>query len=99
MWDTRKIRKPIAVAEDLGNIYSETNVIFSPDDKYVVTGLPGRQGTKGCIVFLDSETLQEERRVIIAEGTVVRVLWHSRINQVRSSLSTSSSSSIRMWLI
>ena len=85
MWDSRKIRKPIAVAENLDNLYSETNVIFSPDDKWVVTGLPGRQGTKGCIVFLNSETLVEERRVAIAEGTVVRVLWHSRINQVRLS--------------
>ena len=82
VWDTRKIRKPLAVAENLGNLYSETNVIFSPDDKYVVTGLPGRKGEKGSIVFLNSGTLVEERRVAIAEGTVVRVLWHSRINQV-----------------
>jgi hypothetical protein len=82
VWDSRKIRKPIAVAENLDNLYSETNVIFSPDDKYVVTGLPGRKGTKGSIVFLNSETLVEERRVAIGEGSVVRVLWHSRINQV-----------------
>lgn len=75
------MRKPLAVAENLDNLYSETNVIFSPDDKWIVTGLPGRKGTKGSIVFLNSETLVEERRVAIAEGTVVRVLWHSRINQ------------------
>lgn len=91
VWDSRKIRKPIAVAENLDNLYSETNVIFSPDDKWVVTGLPGRQGTKGCIVFLNSETLVEERRVAIAEGTVVRVLWHSRINQVSPIMSSSRS--------
>ena len=76
------MRKPLAVAEGLGNIYPETNLIFSPDDKHIVAGLPGRQGTKGSIVFLNSETLKEERRVAIGEGSVVRVLWHSRINQV-----------------
>ncbi len=78
------MRKPLAVASDLGNIYPETNLIFSPDDKSILTGTAVRKGSgeKGAIVFLDSADLTEQRRVPVAEGTVVRVLWHSRINQV-----------------
>ena len=49
----------------------------------IVTGIaPANKGEKGALVFLDSETLAEQRRVAIGEGTVVRVVWHSRINQV-----------------
>jgi hypothetical protein len=77
------MRKPLAVVENMGNIYPETNLIFSPDDRSILTGIPpGKKGEKGGIVFLNSDTLKEERRIAIGEGTVVRVLWHSRINQV-----------------
>jgi len=77
------MRKPLAVASNLENRYSETNLIFSPDEKSILTGLPPtKAGEKGCIVFLNGETLEEERRVAVGEGAVVRVLWHSRINQV-----------------
>lgn len=82
VWDIRSIRKPVAVASGLGNIYPETNLVFSPDDRSVLTGTPGPKGEKGSVVFLSSDDLSEQRRVPIAEGTVVRVLWHSRINQV-----------------
>jgi hypothetical protein len=80
------MRKPIAVASNLGNIYPETNLIFSPDDKSILTGTPVKKGSgeKGCLVFLNSEDLTEERRTPIGEGSVVRVFWHSRINQVGS---------------
>jgi len=37
---------------------------------------------KGSVVFLSAEDLSEQRRIPIGEGTVVRVLWHSKINQV-----------------
>ena len=76
------MRKPLAVASDLPNAYPETNIIYSPDGKSIVTGLPAPKGQKGAMVFLDAEDLKEQRRVPIGEGAVVRVLWHSRINQV-----------------
>jgi hypothetical protein len=82
VWDIRSIRKPVAVAENLENLYPETSLAFSPDDKTILTGLPGRKDVKGALVFLSSEDLAEQRRIAIAEGSVVRVLWHSRINQV-----------------
>jgi hypothetical protein len=76
------MRKPLAVAEGMGNIYPETNLCYSPDGKSILTGLPGRKEIKGAVVFLSSVDLSEQRRIAIGEGSVVRVLWHSRINQV-----------------
>ena len=66
----------------MGNIYPETNITYSPDGKSILTGLPGKKGMKGSVVFLSVEDLSEQRRIPIGEGTVVRVLWHSKINQV-----------------
>ncbi|CAD6589234.1 MAG: hypothetical protein TREMPRED_005303 [Tremellales sp. Tagirdzhanova-0007] len=88
LWDIRSIRKPVATASDLGNIYPETNLVFSPDDQFILTGTPAPKGEKGALVFLSSDDLSEQRRVPIGEGTVVRVLWHSRINQIFATLNT-----------
>jgi len=66
----------------MGNIYPETNITYSPDGKSILTGLPGKKGMKGSVVFLSAEDLSEQRRIPVGEGTVVRVLWHSKINQV-----------------
>lgn len=84
VWEIKSMRKPIAVASDLGNIYPETNLIFSPDNKSILTGTAVRKGSgdKGAIVFLSSADLSEQRRVPVGDGSVVRVFWHSRINQV-----------------
>jgi WD40 repeat protein len=81
VWDPKSMRKPLAVAEGMGNIYPETNLTYSPDGKSILTGLPGRKEIKGALVFLSALDLSEQRRIAIGEGSVVRVLWHSRINQ------------------
>jgi len=82
VWDMRSMKKPTAVVKDIANLYSETNLCWSPDDRSVLTGLGAKKGEKGSLVFLNGDTLAEERRTTIGEGSVVRVLWHSRINQV-----------------
>ncbi|WWD20074.1 hypothetical protein CI109_104548 [Kwoniella shandongensis] len=88
LWEIRSMRKPVAVASKLDNLYPETNLIFSPDDKSILTGTAAPKGQKGALVFLDSTDLKEERRIAIGEGSVVRVAWHSRINQIFATLST-----------
>ncbi|OXG81705.1 transcription factor [Cryptococcus neoformans var. grubii Br795] len=88
LWDIRSIRKPLAVAKNLDNLYPETNLIFSPDDTQILTGTAAPKGQKGGLVFLNSKDLKEERRIAIGDGSVVRVLWHSRINQIFATLST-----------
>jgi hypothetical protein len=85
VWDVRSIRRPVAVAEGFETRYPDTNIIFSPDGRSILTGVPPAQkGEKGAVVLLDSDTLKEQRRVPIGDGTVIKVLWHSRINQVRA---------------
>jgi hypothetical protein len=37
----------------------------------------------GSLVWLDATNLEETRRVAVGQGSVIRVVWHSRINQVR----------------
>ncbi|WRT69432.1 uncharacterized protein IL334_006418 [Kwoniella shivajii] len=88
LWDIRSIRKPVAVATGLDNLYPETNIIFSPDERSILTGIAAPKGQKGALVFLNSEDLKEERRITVGDGSVVRVAWHSRINQIFASLST-----------
>ncbi|TYJ56312.1 hypothetical protein B9479_003003 [Cryptococcus floricola] len=88
LWDIRSLKKPLAVAEGLSNLYPETNLAFSPDGQQILTGVSVPKGQKGSVVFLNSQTLKEERRVVIGEGSVVRVLWHSRINQIFATTST-----------
>lgn len=73
--------------ENIENRYPDTNIIFSPDGRSILTGLsPAAKDEKGSLVFLNADTLEEQRKVPIGEGTVVRVVWHSRINQVCSPL-------------
>ncbi len=76
------MRKPLAVASGLENRYSEADLAYSPDGKTIIVGLSAGKGEKGALVFLSSDDLSEQRRVPVGEGSVIRVLWHSRINQV-----------------
>lgn len=77
------------MATDVESRYSETEVTWSPDGKYVLAGTtvdPKDPEAMGEILFLSSEDLSVQRRVPIAKGaSVVRVQWQSRINQVSSS--------------
>ncbi|KZT36616.1 WD40 repeat-like protein [Sistotremastrum suecicum HHB10207 ss-3] len=82
LWDLRKFRKPIAEKSGLATLYPGTNAVFSPDEKYVVTGssAPGK-GKQGSLLLLDRETLEKVESVEMP-SSVVKVLWHTRINQV-----------------
>ena len=76
----------MAVASNLPNVYPETNLIYSPDGRSIITGVAAKKGEKGAMVVLSADDLSEQRRIAIGEGSVVRVLWHSRINQVGTAL-------------
>lgn len=38
VWDIRSLKSPVKVAENLDNVNPETNVIFSPDERLILTG-------------------------------------------------------------
>lgn len=78
----------------------ETNVIFSPDEKYILTGTAGpmagivagkevdvRGKPGGRIVVLERDTLSVVREYTVSTGSVIRLAWPSRINQILASTS------------
>ncbi|KAF8707645.1 Transcription factor, partial [Rhizoctonia solani] len=98
LWDTRSFKKPVTTATDVPTLYPGTSAIFSPDEKYIVTGaaaIPGRQ--PGRLLFMPRHEasgengLKPARSVILGEKvSAVKVVWHSKINQVLASLSDGS---------
>jgi hypothetical protein len=86
VWDARKFKAPVKTFDDLPNYYGQTNVTFSPDEQLILTGTSyekGEDAPGGQIVFFDRERLELVRKVGIAPTqSVVRVLWHPRLNQV-----------------
>ncbi|CAG8488482.1 2266_t:CDS:10 [Acaulospora morrowiae] len=83
VWDIRNFKSPVAQAKDLITFNPETNVIFSPDEKMIITGTAVKKGEGyGKLVMMDRESLEIVRTMSITQSSVIRVLWHSRINQV-----------------
>ncbi len=67
---------------DLPTLHAETNVIFSPDETLMVTGVAsGRDGSGGALVFFDRVRGELVSRLAMP-SSVVSVLWHSRLNQI-----------------
>ncbi|BGP50318.1 hypothetical protein JCM10450v2_006237 [Rhodotorula kratochvilovae] len=103
LWNPKALKKPLATASGLPTLNSETNAVFSPDGRYVLTGtagaragvlaggveeerakeLEGALGSKmGRVVVFRTEGLERVREVDISPFSVVRVLWHPKINQI-----------------
>ena len=83
VWDLRNFRKPVLTREGITTLYPGTNAIFSPDEKYILTGAGfNMKGQKGQLLFLKRDDLEKVVSVEL-DSAVVKVLWHSRINQVR----------------
>lgn len=60
------------------------NAVFSPDERYIACGRSAEgKGNRGALVILQRDTLEVERNIECEPGvSVVRVVWHSKINQV-----------------
>ncbi|KAF8213315.1 WD40-repeat-containing domain protein [Mycena galopus ATCC 62051] len=88
LWDVRAFKKPLATRGDLATLYPNTNAVFSPDDKYIITGAgASAKGGKGKLVFLDKNELEVVKSLEV-DATPVRVFWHSKINQIVTGLSS-----------
>ncbi|KAK9900003.1 WD40 repeat-like protein [Cystobasidium minutum MCA 4210] len=89
VWDARAFKKPVSVASNLTSLNPETNVIFSPDEKHILTGTAvdtkGKPG--GRIVVMERDTLQIVKEYSVSTGSVIRLAWPSRINQILASTS------------
>lgn len=83
VWDFRSFSKPVKVFGGLVNFFPQTDVIFSPDEKYVLTGshVKKDQGS-GKIIVLNRTTLEVVSEVDMGNSNAIRLLWHPKINQV-----------------
>ncbi|EIW86511.1 WD40 repeat-like protein [Coniophora puteana RWD-64-598 SS2] len=87
LWDLRAFKKPLATRTDITTPYPGTNAIFSPDEKYILTGCGSiTKGARGKLMFLKRDTLEVAKEVDM-DATPVKVLWHSKINQIVAGLS------------
>ncbi|KAF9582544.1 hypothetical protein BGW38_000082 [Lunasporangiospora selenospora] len=83
VWDTRNLKHPLVIAEDIPSLNSEANVIFSPDERLILTGTGVRKSEGfGKIMMFNSENLEVTRTVSVSQSSVVRVLWHDKLNQI-----------------
>ncbi|KAF7982061.1 hypothetical protein HWV62_30348 [Athelia sp. TMB] len=88
VWDLRAFKKPLSTRSGLGTLYPGTNAIFSPDDKHVVSGAAATsKGGKGSLLVLNKNDLEEVVTRWEVAATPVKVLWHSKINQIVTGLS------------
>lgn len=82
MWDLRSFKKPVTVKTEMTTLYPQTNAIFSPDDKYVVTGVgASAKGGHGKLLFMSKDSLEVVKELAV-DSSPVKVVWHSKINQV-----------------
>ncbi|KDN39590.1 hypothetical protein RSAG8_08746, partial [Rhizoctonia solani AG-8 WAC10335] len=72
LWDTRSFKKPVTTATDVPTLYPGTSAIFSPDEKYIVTGaaaVPGRQ--PGRLLFMRRDGASGENELKPARSVVL----------------------------
>lgn len=83
VWDLRRFDAPLASFMGVQSFFTNTDVLFSPDDKLIVAGtsVKKKEGS-GAIVCFDKSTLKLARRVGVSEASVVRLLWHPKLNQI-----------------
>ncbi|TPX72312.1 hypothetical protein SpCBS45565_g00625 [Spizellomyces sp. 'palustris'] len=83
LWDIRKFTTAVASVTGLVNFFEETNVVFSPNGRYILTGTSVKKDEgAGKLCIFERDTLTKVQEVDIARSSVVRVLWHGRINQI-----------------
>ncbi len=106
LWDMRNLKKALAVAEDVPNSHAETDVLFSLDERSVLTGSAAGRRTgdeddtatgQGHIHLFSRKDLSLERKIPVTsaadggpDGSVVRMQWHPKLNQLFCSTSRGS---------
>ncbi|KAJ1984053.1 hypothetical protein H4R34_000915 [Dimargaris verticillata] len=83
LWDLRHFKRPLHTQTGLSWIHPETSVMFSPDDRYVVTGVAAeKRGGDGGLVLLHKATLEIHCRAEFPRENPVAALWHPKLNQL-----------------
>jgi len=83
LWDIRSFKKPVNTATGLISKFDQTDVLFSPDDKLVVTGTSMEKGDKGGkLIFFEKDTFNKAFEMTVGSSHVIRAAWHPKLNQV-----------------
>ncbi|XP_036384735.1 WD repeat-containing protein 70 [Megalops cyprinoides] len=83
IWDIRSFRKPLQQASGLTTFFPMTDCCFSPDDKLLVTGVSVKKGEGSSkLLFFDRATFQKVYEIEVGNTSVVRCLWHPKLNQI-----------------
>eukprot|EP01130_Rhizamoeba_saxonica_P016319 TRINITY_DN7527_c0_g1_i1.p1 TRINITY_DN7527_c0_g1~~TRINITY_DN7527_c0_g1_i1.p1 ORF type:complete len:586 (-),score=155.31 TRINITY_DN7527_c0_g1_i1:36-1793(-) len=85
VWDSRKLDDgPVKLWSDLPNKYEETSCLFSPGEKYIVTGTSviGDTQELGKLVFFDRNSFVKVKEVDVSSGSVVSIIWNEKTNQI-----------------
>eukprot|EP00743_Colponemidia_sp_Colp-15_P009177 GILK01010013.1.p1 GENE.GILK01010013.1~~GILK01010013.1.p1 ORF type:complete len:569 (+),score=120.33 GILK01010013.1:113-1708(+) len=83
IWDIRNASRPIKVWEDLPNHILQTEVTLSPDEQLILTGTSVKKNEgNGVLVMIDAESLEKVSQIGVSDSSVVRILWHPKINQI-----------------
>ncbi|KAL0484142.1 WD repeat-containing protein [Acrasis kona] len=98
VWDVRQAQSPIYQEAELNNMYDQTTVCFSPDERYLLTSTSCAQLDKGHVlepgrlVIYDrynnynkvyDKSIDEEKVV----NSIIGIIWHPNINQMLLSCS------------
>lgn len=92
LWDIRKFREPLSSFGDLHNRFSMTDICFSPDDRFLLTGTSTRKKSEagddptnvGSVYFFNRNDLSKpEGCVEVSDSaSVIRTMWHTKLNQI-----------------
>lgn len=86
LWDLRAFKRPLASHLGATTLYPGTNAVFSPDEKHILTGTgASAKGGRGKLTLLGRESLSVVREIDM-DTTPVKVVWHSKINQIITGL-------------
>ena len=81
LWDIRNSSKAIAIQSNLEIFHEETNCIYSPNEKFILTGTASREKNSGYICVFNSISLEEEGKVEVP-SSCVSLLWPSKMEQL-----------------
>jgi WD40 repeat protein len=81
LWDTRNPSKAIAIQSNLDIFHEESNCIYSPNEKFVLTGVAAKEKNPGYICVFNSVSLEEEGKVELPSSGV-SLLWPSKMEQL-----------------
>eukprot|EP00842_Homolaphlyctis_polyrhiza_P001540 jgi/Hompol1/2387/HPOL_001445-RA len=82
LWDIRNFRKAVGIVNNISSNFEETNAIFSPNNRFILTCVSAdKSAAQGSVAVFDRHSLEKVQDIPVT-GSAVRVLWHAKLNQI-----------------